>query len=325
MHPTDLFTTLHARFNTRTCPIQDPGAFLVDVRECIDESPDIETFYAKMDKRRDERVRELEGAWSNVASLMMSLISSEPICGDPNCKSLETESKLPRTAKNDIRWNRAASFAHMSRTMSFDNMLDFFEGFVRDMRERERRKKELREQRRRERRAAQRNKTLLDDVASTVSAQAPPTTGDCSPLLQPPLPPVSPSGDGVDEVTATTQKCPDQSNVGEPTPALTANATAKTAASSWQPRPPSPLSALSPSPPCKERKTDEEEPCSEGFAVGAASPVSRKRRRGTTGLGTDGGDDDGTASGYRNTSRKCARVAEGGLPPEDGQPHDGKQ
>ncbi len=88
MRPTDLLTTLHARFNTRTCPIQDPGAFIVDVRDCIEESPDIETFYAKMDERRDKRVRELERAWSNVCSLMMSLITSEPICGDPNCKSL---------------------------------------------------------------------------------------------------------------------------------------------------------------------------------------------------------------------------------------------
>ncbi len=68
MHPTDLFTTLHARFNTRTCPIQHPGAFIVDVRECIDESPDVETSYAKMDERKDQRVRELEDAWSQVCS-----------------------------------------------------------------------------------------------------------------------------------------------------------------------------------------------------------------------------------------------------------------
>ncbi|KAK4145313.1 uncharacterized protein C8A04DRAFT_26820 [Dichotomopilus funicola] len=302
MHPTDLFTTLHARFNTRTSHIQDPGAFIVDVRECIDESPDIGTFYAKMDERRDKRVHELEGAWFNVCRLMMTLITEEPICGDPNCKSLDTDSKLPRVSKNDTRWDRAAALAHMSRTMAFDNMVDFFEGFVRDKRERELRKKEL--------------------PPYPPKPLQPPAI---APIFPPPLSPVSAPSDRVDEVTATTQKSPDQSNAGKPTPVPATDGSAKTAAPSWQPRAPSSLPALSPSPPDKRRKTDEEEACSEGFADETASPVSRKRRRSITGSGTDGGDDDGTASGCTNTSRKRARATDGGTAPEDGQPRGGRR
>jgi hypothetical protein len=72
--------------------------------------------------------------------------------------------------------NKAAALAHMSRTMAFDNMIYFFEGFIRDKREREQCEKELRERRLRDKRAAGRNKTpksLLGDVASTAPGQAP--------------------------------------------------------------------------------------------------------------------------------------------------------
>lgn len=42
--PNVLFTTLHERFNTRTCPIQAPHTFLFDVRACAEESHDIDMF-----------------------------------------------------------------------------------------------------------------------------------------------------------------------------------------------------------------------------------------------------------------------------------------
>ncbi len=312
MHPTDLFTTLHARYNTRTCPIQDPGAFIVEVRECIDESPDVETFYAKMDERKDQRVRELEDAWSQVCDLMMALIIAEPICGEPDCRSREMDEKEPRTTTNDTRWARWAALAHMSRTMAFDNLISFFEGFVRDKRERERRERRLYDKR-----AAGRNKTpksLLGDVASTVPAQAPIAAGDSSPPLHPPLSPVSAPSDEADEVTTVTPKTPDQSNDEKPAPAPATDAAAKTAAPPWRPRSPSPSSALSPSPPRKRRKTDGEE---------AQSP-SRKRRHSVTGSGTNGGKDDGGAvSGYTSAPRKRARAAEGRMAREDGQPRGG--
>ncbi len=73
--------------------------------------------------------------------------------------------------KNDTRANKAAALVHMSRTMAFDNMIDFFEGFIRDKRERE-----LRERRLRDKRAAGRNKTpksLLGDITSTAPGQGP--------------------------------------------------------------------------------------------------------------------------------------------------------
>ncbi|KAK4138743.1 hypothetical protein BT67DRAFT_431269 [Trichocladium antarcticum] len=282
MHPTDLFTTLHARFNTRICPIQDPGAFIVDVRECIDESPDVETFYAKMDGRKDQRARELEDAWSQVCSLMMSLIIAEPICGDPDCRSREMDEKEPRTTTNDTRWARWAALAHMSRTMAFDNLICFFEGFVRDKRERERREREQLERRLRDKRAAGRNKTpksLLGDVASTAPAQAPVAASDSSPPFHPALSPVPAPSNEVDEVTAVTPKILDQSNDEKPAPAPATDVAAKTAAPSWRPRSPSPLSALSPSPPRKRRKTDGEEAQPEVPVAETAPSASRKRRR----------------------------------------------
>ena len=184
-------------------------------------------------------------------------------------------------------------------------------------RERERREREQLERRLRDKRAAGWNKTpkaLLGDVASTVPAQAPVAAGDSSLPLHPPLSPVSAPGDEADEVTAVTPKTLDQSNDEKPAPAPATDAAAKTAAPSWRPRSPSPLSALSPSPPRKRRKTDGEEAQREVPAAETAPPASRKRRHSVTGSETDGGEDDGgAASGYTSASRKRARAAESGF------------
>ena len=131
--PDLLFTTLHERFNTRTCPIQSPQAFLFDVRACAEDSPDVDTFYAKLAERRDQRVVELEAAWSEVCCRMHSIITRGPICGLPECKSPEMEDRTPLT-KNDKRYTRSAALSHLSRTMAFDCLIDFFDGFVRDNR-----------------------------------------------------------------------------------------------------------------------------------------------------------------------------------------------
>jgi hypothetical protein len=138
MAPDALFTTHHQRFNTRACPIQDPHAFVVDVRECADQSSGVDTFYMKLAERRDQRVRELERAWSEVGSLMSSARLSDPDCGHPGCcKSREGHESDPHsTSINDTRWHRWAAFGHLSRTMSFDNLIAFFDGFVRDRRQR---------------------------------------------------------------------------------------------------------------------------------------------------------------------------------------------
>ena len=38
LRPEELFTTLHERFNTRSCAIQDPYAFYSDVNDCANKS-----------------------------------------------------------------------------------------------------------------------------------------------------------------------------------------------------------------------------------------------------------------------------------------------
>ncbi|KAL2187805.1 hypothetical protein L209DRAFT_764642 [Thermothelomyces heterothallicus CBS 203.75] len=139
--PDVLFTTLHERFNTRTCPIQSPHTFLFDVRACAEESHDIDTFYAKLAEKRDQRVAELEAAWEEVSDRMHSLLNRGPVCGFPGCKSMEMEDENPFSKSNN-RFARSAAFCHLSRTMAFDCLINFFDGLVRDNREKDRRREE---------------------------------------------------------------------------------------------------------------------------------------------------------------------------------------
>ena len=214
--PDALFTTLHERFNTRTCPIQDPHSFLFDVRACADESPDVDTFYTKLAERRDQRALELETAWSEVCSRMRSVLHFEPICGLPECKSLEIEDRNPRRTKNDTRWARSAALSHLSRTMAFDCLVDFFDGFVRDSREKDRRRK-------REIKTLGRKPELAHDSASIVAGPIPPVAGDPSagvavrptpphPTARPPCPRLSPESTTSGEINAA-RNVPDQKDV----------------------------------------------------------------------------------------------------------------
>lgn len=134
--PDALFTTLHDRFNTRSCPIQEPQAFLLDVRECAGESAGLDEFYAKLTERRDQRVRELESAWEETSYLMDSVLLFEPICGYPGCKSRELDLNNDHT-KNDTKTDRWAAFCDLVRHMSFDRLICFFDGLVRDKRKAE--------------------------------------------------------------------------------------------------------------------------------------------------------------------------------------------
>ena len=169
--PDLLFTTLHERFNTRVCPIQDPHSFVCDVRACAVESLDLDTFYTKLGEQRDRRVAELETAWREVCSRMCSMLGSEPVCGLAECKSLEMEDSNPQSSKNDKRYARSAALAHLSRTMSFNCMIDFFDGFVRDYRERERKREQ-------ELKRVWRRRELKYDNASVDPTQTPPADGD---------------------------------------------------------------------------------------------------------------------------------------------------
>ncbi|KAH0441702.1 hypothetical protein CcaCcLH18_01962 [Colletotrichum camelliae] len=125
-----LFTTLHDRFNTRTCAIQDPTAFHYDVRDCGETSLCREEFYAKLTERREQRIRELEEVWREISTLL----GASPSTWDcPRCG----EAKQGEDSRNDGTAERWAAFCQLTRTMSFDSLVRFFDGYVRDERERE--------------------------------------------------------------------------------------------------------------------------------------------------------------------------------------------
>ncbi|KAH9433939.1 hypothetical protein MCOR02_005974 [Pyricularia oryzae] len=176
LKPNALYTTLHERFNTRTCPIQDPHAFLFDVRSCANESNDVDEFYARLEERRDERVRELEEVWENVTDLMVFDERGLPSNRIWTCKQCNNSSGISEAttpcepvSTNDTPDVRSLWFFNMIQTMSFDSMVRFFDGFVRKARkERDEyyREKRARMQRGREegarRRAAKQNQELQD-------------------------------------------------------------------------------------------------------------------------------------------------------------------
>ncbi|PNH38952.1 hypothetical protein VD0004_g7889 [Verticillium dahliae] len=124
--PNALFTTLQERFNTRQCPIQDPYAFHQDVCESADYSATLEEFYTQLSARRDERVRELNEAWADIASLLAW-------SSNWNCAGCEQQTPGESSENDDVtsRWSK---FCDLSRTMSFDSMVRFFDGWCRDRR-----------------------------------------------------------------------------------------------------------------------------------------------------------------------------------------------
>ncbi|TLD19238.1 hypothetical protein PspLS_10053 [Pyricularia sp. CBS 133598] len=174
LKPNALYTTLHERFNTRTYPIQNPHAFLFDVRSCANKSNDVNEFYAKLEERRDERVRELEEVWENVTDLMVFDERGLPSNRIWTCKQCNNSSGINEiitpcepVSTNDTPDVRSLWFFNIIQTMSFDSMVRFFDGFVRKARkERDEyyREKRAKMQRGREegarRRAAKQNQKL---------------------------------------------------------------------------------------------------------------------------------------------------------------------
>ncbi|KAI6408263.1 hypothetical protein MCOR20_005511 [Pyricularia oryzae] len=173
LKPDALFTTLHERFNTRNCPIQDPYAFLLDVRLCANESNNVDDFYARLAAQKAKRVLELEEIWDNVTDLMAfdeKGLPSDRIwtckqCNNSGISDIITPCEPMST--NDTPELHSKSFFNMIQIMSFDNMVRFFDGFVREARkERDEyyRKKRAKMQRGREegarRRAAKQDQEL---------------------------------------------------------------------------------------------------------------------------------------------------------------------
>ncbi|KAM0479506.1 hypothetical protein ACHAPX_004722 [Trichoderma viride] len=133
LDPNDLFTTLHDRFNTRPFPLQDPTAFHRDVYECADSSDTIDEFYSQLEQRKAQRIEEMSEGWDEVSTLLVSFptLLSCQLCYDPETRDV----KMKPGTKNDSMAQRQFAFLQYARCMSFDNLVTFFDGFVRDQRE----------------------------------------------------------------------------------------------------------------------------------------------------------------------------------------------
>jgi hypothetical protein len=67
----DVFSILHEKFNTVPMFIQDRDAFYSDVAELISNASDKEDFDAKLQERREQRLKELKDFERNIKSWMI--------------------------------------------------------------------------------------------------------------------------------------------------------------------------------------------------------------------------------------------------------------
>lgn len=132
LHPEDLFTTLHDRFNTHKLPLQDPVAFREDVCESARYSATLDEFYSQLEARKIERIKEMNKGWDNVCALVAATpsVMACQLCYDKVTHKVKTK---PGTM-NDSMPERWLNFVQFSRSPSFDNLVKFFDGFVRDER-----------------------------------------------------------------------------------------------------------------------------------------------------------------------------------------------
>ncbi|KLU82694.1 hypothetical protein MAPG_01763 [Magnaporthiopsis poae ATCC 64411] len=309
LEPDALFTTLHERFNTRTCPIQEFRGFLLDVRQCARDSDDQAEFYANLDRRRDERVAELERAWLNVRCLMKTYYRKrlgqcqEPCCLDRLAAGKKEASKANGQTANDTPTDHYDWFRVMSGSMAFDAMVRYFDGFVRDLRqqqEEERKKEEERYRKEDEifRQTLARAQAELDkrrkDTASKGaggSATGEPTplakTAAANPTSPSPSPSVLPDGG-----PATAEKPPTQQSPISVSPLDTDDAASERSTQTL---------ATTPSPPRGETEKDglektQTQVFDEGISLNATTKTcpqgpSRKRRR--TSDGGEAEDEEG--------------------------------
>ncbi|KAL5877219.1 hypothetical protein ACKVWC_006380 [Pyricularia oryzae] len=175
LKPDALFTTLHERFNTRNYPIQNPYAFLLDVRLCANESNNVNDFYARFAAQKTKRMFKLEEIWDNVTDLIAfdeKGLPSDRIWTCKQCNNSginDVNTPCEPISTNDTPEFHSKSFFNIIQTISFDSTVRFFDGFVRKTRkERDEyyREKRARMQRGREegarRRAAKQNQKLQD-------------------------------------------------------------------------------------------------------------------------------------------------------------------
>jgi hypothetical protein len=103
----DLFTTLHTKYNTVSSPIQDPEAFHHDVYEISNMASTAEEFYTLLDERKEMRLQELNNALES---------ASFEIIGNP--KLIGTQ-----------QWQYAIQ---LFRTRSLDSLVRYFASYLPD-------------------------------------------------------------------------------------------------------------------------------------------------------------------------------------------------
>ncbi|KAM6482606.1 hypothetical protein HDV62DRAFT_390631 [Trichoderma sp. SZMC 28011] len=128
----DLFTTLHDRFNTQTLPLQDLPAFHSDVCELVLECDTLDELYSALEKRKEQRIKELRTAWKDIAGTITvrPAVMACRVCYEED----HGDTERPPGSQNDTRIERWWSFIQYARTPSFDNIVAFFDGYVRDER-----------------------------------------------------------------------------------------------------------------------------------------------------------------------------------------------
>ncbi|KAG7105968.1 hypothetical protein HYQ44_014668 [Verticillium longisporum] len=128
--PDALYTTLHERFNTRSSTIQEPSAFHRDVVECGNNSSTVEEFYNKLAGRKNERINEIDIAWTDVSLLLGGTPSSFscPQCG--GCLQEENSGEEYQAS----RWE---AYVRYCRSMSADRLVLYFDEYARSERQRQ--------------------------------------------------------------------------------------------------------------------------------------------------------------------------------------------
>ncbi|KAI0407324.1 hypothetical protein F4802DRAFT_555038 [Xylaria palmicola] len=116
-----LFNELHAEFNTVQCAIQDPFGWHLDVCDVADLANTRQEFLDLLQKRQDERYKELDDIWSSTKATMVG------------CPS--TWERNPQTM--NALWLR---FVRISRNFSFDSIVGYFGAYTKDIPERKRKR-----------------------------------------------------------------------------------------------------------------------------------------------------------------------------------------
>ncbi len=75
--------------------MQDLRSFVCHVRAYVIDSPDTDTFYAKLAEWGDQRGTVFEAAWPDVCPRLRSMPCVICPGGNPDCKSLDMDDRSP--------------------------------------------------------------------------------------------------------------------------------------------------------------------------------------------------------------------------------------